>query len=247
MESYANILFVDIETVSVQPQFSMLSDEMQAEWERKARLIKHTGDTLPDPANVFTDRAGIYSEFAKIVCIAFGTIYTSDGVRRLRLKAISGDDEKTLLEEFNKVVTKMAALHGDVRFCGHNIKEFDIPFNCRRFIINGLTLPPCLMLSGRKPWEITHIDTMELWKFGDVKNYTALSLLAAVLGIPSPKGDIDGSMVSTVYWNEHDLDRISRYCMGDVLTCVRVFLRLKGDTGAPPEPEYADGPGNALP
>jgi DNA polymerase elongation subunit (family B) len=115
-----------------------------------------------------------------------------------------------------------------MKFCGHNIKEFDLPFLCRRMIINGLSLAPALQLNNKKPWEITHIDTLELWKFGDYKNYTSLALLAEVLGIPSPKSDIDGSMVGKVYWEEKNTERIAQYCMQDVLTTAKVFLKLSG-------------------
>ena len=128
----------------------------------------------------------------------------------------------------------------DLRFCGHNIKEFDIPFLCRRMVINGMELPSCMQLSGKKPWDITHIDTLELWRFGDYKHFTSLALLAAVLDIPSPKGDIDGSMVGTVYWKDKDLARIAKYCLGDVLTTARVFLRLKGYHGINPEPNIVN-------
>jgi hypothetical protein len=240
MELFNGILFIDIETVSVQQSFGSLSAEMQQEWERKARLLKHSGDSALDPSSVFTERAGIYSEFAKIICIGFGSIYNTATGLKLRLKAIAGDDEKVILQEFNNVIEKMAAINGQVRFCGHNIKEFDMPFICRRMVINNVPLPPALQLSGKKPWEVTHLDTMEMWKFGDNKNYTALSLLACVLGVPSPKEDINGSQVGDVYWKDKDLHRIKKYCMGDVLTSARVYLRLKGMGHLEIEPDYAE-------
>ena len=112
--------------------------------------------------------------------------------------------------------------------CGHNIKEFDIPFICRRTLINGLALPQIFQISGKKPWEISFIDTLELWKFGDFKNYTALKLLTAVFGIPTPKDDIDGSQVATVFYKENDIERISLYCQKDVLATAQVFLKLNG-------------------
>jgi hypothetical protein len=238
-EQFGGILFVDIETVPVQPAFTQLSESMQAEWERKARLIKNTGDTLA--GELFEARAGVYSEFAKIICIGFGSMYNASGQWKLRLKTISGHNEHEVLTAFVRVVDRITAMHGDVRFCGHNIREFDIPFICRRLVINGIPLPTCLRLSGKKPWEIHHIDTLELWKFGDNKNYTSLSLLACVLGIPSPKGDIDGSQVADVYWRDGDLERIARYCTGDVLTSARVWLRLRGGDHIDLIPDYADG------
>jgi DNA polymerase elongation subunit (family B) len=161
-----------------------------------------------------------------------------DNSWKLRLKTITNDDEKVLLNEFCELLTRFTSYHPDLRFCGHNIKEFDIPFLCRRMVISGVGLPSCMQLSGKKPWEINHLDTLELWRFGDYKHYTSLSLLAEVLGIPSPKDDLDGSMVGSVYWNEKDLPRIARYCMQDVLTSARVYLRLKGINDIVPEPVY---------
>lgn len=240
MEQFNGILFIDIETVSVEQSFGNMLPDMQHEWERKARLVKNTGDTPLDPAAIFTERAGIYSEFAKIVCIGFGSMYNTNTGLKLRLKAIAGDDEKLILQEFNNVIEKMTAINGQVRFCGHNIKEFDMPFICRRMVINNVPLPPALQLSGKKPWEVNHLDTMEMWKFGDNKNYTSLSLLACVLGVPSPKEDINGSQVGDVYWNDKDLPRIKKYCMGDVLTSARVYLRLKGLGHLALAPDYAE-------
>ncbi len=241
MEQFGGILFIDIETVPMQPQFALLQDGMKHEWERKARLIKNLTDPSADPGSVFEDRAGIYSEFAKIVCISFGSLHKDGNNWKIRLKSLADDDEQKILVGFARVIERMIAVHRDIRFCGHNIKEFDIPFICRRFVINGLPLPTCLQLSGKKPWEITHLDTMEMWKFGDNKNFTSLSLLAQVLGIPSPKSDIDGSQVAGVYWKERDLPRICMYCMQDVLTAAKVFLRLRGVAGIELVPEYVDG------
>lgn len=228
MEQFGSILFIDIETVSAVPAYDMLSPGMQVEWDRKARLVKRDPDTEFAPEQIFEDRAGIYSEFAKVVCISCGSLYPDGDGFKLRLKSIAGDNETDLLSEFASLLEKITALHREVRFCGHNIKEFDIPFLCRRFVINNLALPVSMQLSGKKPWEINHIDTMDMWKFGDIKNFTSLSLLAQVLGIPTPKGDIDGSQVGHVYWKDHDIDRISEYCMRDVLTSARVYLRLRG-------------------
>ena len=146
----------------------------------------------------------------------------------MRLKSLVNDNEKILLEEFADVIKKFAHHYKEIRFCGHNIKEFDIPFLCRRMIINNVPLPACMQIAGKKPWEIAHLDTMDLWRFGDHKNFTSLSLLAEVLGIPSPKTDIDGSMVAEVYWKDGDLQRIGTYCIQDVLTSAKVYLRLRG-------------------
>jgi len=238
-EHLTRVLFIDIETVPAFSTFENLSEGMQAEWERKARTLRQTepGDT---PPSLFTERAGIFSEFAKIVCISLGTLYKHDDTWKIRLRSLAGHNERDILSDLCHVIEKMSANAKDVWFCGHNIKEFDIPFICRRFVINGLSLPHCLQLSGKKPWEVPHLDTMEMWKFGDNKNYTSLSLLAQVLGVPSPKGDMDGSMVGKTYWAQGDIQRISDYCVQDVLAVARVFLKLKGIPIAP-EPEVVAG------
>jgi len=229
MELLSGILFIDIETVPVHPAFDMLSEGMQAEWVRKSKLIKVApSQEEATPQSLFEDRAGIFSEFARIVCISIGSIHQQEDKHTIRLKSFAYDDERKLLDEFCEMVTKFNNRYKEIRFCGHNIKEFDIPFICRRMIINNIGLPHCMQLAGKKPWEVSHIDTMELWKFGDHKNFTSLSLLAQVFGIPTPKGDIDGSMVASVYWKDQDLPRISAYCQKDVLTTAKVYLRLKG-------------------
>lgn len=240
MDELKHILFIDIETVSVQPDHAQLSGIMQKEWARKAKFLKSSIVENADPATLFNEKAGIYSEFAKVVCIGFGSFHKHEGLWRMRLKALTNHDEKALLTEFCEVLTRFIEYYPNLRFCGHNIKEFDIPFLCRRMIINGMGLPDCMQLSGKKPWEITHLDTLELWRFGDYKHYTSLSLLAEILGIPSPKEDIDGSMVGEVYWKEGDLERIGKYCMQDVLTAARVYLKLKGLNDIDPEPIYVN-------
>jgi len=239
MEHLKGILFIDIETVPTEPDFSFLTDRMQAEWTRKAKFVKTGKEELTDPQALFNERAGVFSEFAKVVCIGIGGLYEQDGKWKMRLKSLTNDDENALLNEFCALVSKFTQNYKDLRFCGHNIKEFDIPFLCRRMVIKGIGLPSCMQLAGKKPWEVSHIDTMEMWKFGDNKNYTSLSLLAEVLGIPSPKNDIDGSMVAHVYWREKDLARIGVYCMQDVLTSARVYLRLKG-INIDPEPVFVN-------
>ena len=240
MEQQKGILFIDIETVPVVPDYHLLPEQMQAEWARKSKFIKASNEEIVGPAMIFGDKAGIFSEFAKVVCIGFGSLQEQDKVLKMRLKALVNDDEKILLKGFCEVVTRFTNHHKEIRFCGHNIKEFDIPFLCRRMLINGISIPDCMNISGKKPWEVSHLDTMEMWKFGDFKNFTSLSLLAAVFGIPSPKTDIDGSQVANVYWNEKDLPRIGRYCLQDVLTSAKVYLKLKGINDVEIEPLFID-------
>ena len=225
------IMFLDIETVPQTSDFSELTGELAHLWEDKFAVIqkrmpeKYTEETTA--ADAFNNSAGIYSEFGKIVCISVGFIHFQENEMNFRTKSFSGSDEKLLLTDFIQLILKFCTTK-EQTLCGHNIKEFDIPFICRRLLINGLQLPPIFLISGKKPWEISFIDTLELWKFGDYKNYTALKLLTAVFGIPTPKDDIDGSQVAHVFYKEKDIDRISLYCQKDVIATAQVFLRLNG-------------------
>ena len=238
MQYLKEILFIDIETAPIQPEYGMLTEAMQAEWVKKTKFVKSQTEGIADPSVVFNERAGIFSEFAKVVCIGFGSLHNQENRWKMRLKSLVNDNEQILLTAFCEMLNRFVAHNKNMQFCGHNIKEFDMPFLCRRMVINGVPLPPCLDLAGKKPWEVSHIDTMEMWKFGDHKNFTSLSLLAEVFGIPSPKSDLDGSMVGTVYWKDKDLERIGRYCLQDVLTTAKVYLRLKGITNIELEAEH---------
>lgn len=229
-------LFIDIETVPYTDRFSSLTPAMQHLWAKKAATLKAAPEE--DPEALYTERSGVFSEFAKVVCIGIGCLVKKDDGWKIFLKSLTGDDERELLDRFCQVLKSFRDREKELIFCGHNIKEFDIPFLCRRMVIHGMDLPDCLDIAGKKPWEVLHTDTMELWKFGDKKNYTSLELLAEVLQIPTPKDDIDGSMVGQVYWQEHNLQRIADYCLKDVLTTARVFLRLKNIKGIDPEPVY---------
>ena len=216
-----NVLFLDIETVPASSEFSDLADEEKKLWEKKAEILRRNDpDTTADE---LYSRAGIYSEFGKIICISCGF---ANG-KEFRIKSFYGDDESILLEEFAHMLNK----HYDTDrylLCGHNGKEFDFPYISRRMLINGIKLPNILNMAGKKPWEIRHLDTMELWKFGDFKHFTSLELLASVFKIPTPKDDIDGSMVGYIYWKENDLQRIVTYCQKDVLTVAQLLRRYLG-------------------
>lgn len=218
-----NILFLDIETVPQNEFFSDLVKETQELYTEKTQY-QRKDEITPDE---FYERAGIWAEFGKIICISVGYFTIKNAERQFRTKSIIGD-EKELLEEFNNLVNTHFSNPAFV-FCGHNIKEFDIPYLCRRMLINGIQIPEKLQLFGRKPWEIPHLDTLELWKFGDYKHYTSLKLLTHVLGIPSPKEDIDGSEVRNVYYNEKDINRIKKYCERDVIAVAQVLLRLRNE------------------
>ncbi len=219
-----DILFLDIETVPQCADFGQLDDVAQELWSLKVTSLSKDGQT---PADLYT-RAGIYAEFGKIVCISVGFIHQlSDGQIAFRLKSCFGNNERELLQEFAEIIARFSAQH-NMQLCAHNGKEFDFPYIARRMLINGLTLPAILDIAGKKPWEISFLDTMELWRFGDYKSYTSLRLLTHIFGIPSPKDDIDGSQVAEVYWQEKDMLRIVRYCEKDVLSIAQLLLRYKG-------------------
>lgn len=218
-----NILFLDIETVPQLEFFTDLPEEAQQLFADKTQY-QRKDDLTPEE---FYNRAGIWAEFGKIICISVGYFTIKNAERQFRTKSIIGE-EKQLLEEFNDLVKTHFSNPAFV-FCGHNIKEFDIPYMCRRMLINGINIPEKLQLFGRKPWEIPHLDTLELWKFGDYKHYTSLKLLTHVLNIPSPKEDIDGSEVRNVYYNEKNIERIAKYCERDVVAVAQIFLRMRNE------------------
>ncbi len=216
-----DVLFLDIETVPGNADFDTLPEKMQKLWTKKAALI---GRNEPDltPAELYS-RAGIYAEFGKIVCISCGFV-SGHG---FRVRSYYSDEERLLLTDFASLLNRS---YTGQRYllCGHNSKEFDIPYIARRMLVNGLKLPEILNVAGKKPWEVRHLDTMDLWKFGDYKHYTSLELLAAIFDIPTPKDDIDGSQVGEVYWKEKDLERIAKYCEKDVLTTAQLLRRYLG-------------------
>ena len=219
-----DILFLDIETVPLYQQYSELSAEAQMLWEEKTRYQRKEEFS----AEEFYDRAGIWAEFGKIVCISVGYFSFRHQQRTFRVTSFTGE-EKELLEDFSRLVNEHFSRPNKL-FCAHNGKEFDFPYISRRMIINGIEIPQKLQLFGKKPWEIPHLDTMEMWKFGDYKHYTSLKLLAHILGIPSPKDDIDGSEVRNVFYNEGDIDRIATYCEKDTITVAQILLRFRNDT-----------------
>jgi uncharacterized protein YprB with RNaseH-like and TPR domain len=213
----SNVLFLDIETVPLVYNYQDLDPTMRPLWDTRFRFI-------PEGPESQYKKAGIFAEFAKVICISVGYFNGRD----FRIKSFYGHEEKIILQDFAALLNKHFN-RKDHLLCAHNGKEFDFPFLCRRMLINGIKLPKTLNLSGKKPWEINHLDTMELWKFGDYKNYTSLNLLAAIFQIPTPKDDIDGSDVARVYWEDRDLERIVTYCCKDVLTVAQLLLRFMGE------------------
>lgn len=216
-----DVLFLDIETVPAVETFDNLEPAFQMLWEKKSKYLRSPEQSAAD----VYERAGIYSEFGRVVCISVGFVAKKE-FTFLRLKSFYSHDEKTLLEDFTDLVSKFCTMHKDAILCAHNGREFDFPYIARRMIINRLNIPEILDNAGKKPWEVKLLDTMDLWKFGDYKNYTSLELLTSVLGIPTPKDDIDGSMVAGIYYGENDLARIARYCEKDVLAIAQVLLRF---------------------
>lgn len=220
------VFVIDIETVPQHQHFEEVPLHFQELWEHKTRNARKTDETAAE----FYDRAGIWAEFGKIICISIGFFYNHDGRQHFRVASHFGDDEKQILQNFSTLLCQQKT---DLLLCAHNGKEFDFPYLCRRMLINGISIPAQLQIAGKRPWEINHIDTMELWKFGDYKNYTSLNLMAAVLNIPIPKDDIDGSMVKNVYYEEKNLLRIVNYCQKDVITTAQILLRFKGLAAIP--------------
>ena len=216
-----HILFLDIETVPCEENYNALDPEWQQLWEQKTQYQRKDEYTPED----FYERAGIWAEFGKIVCISVGYFTFKGDIRHFRVTSFFGD-EKKILTDFSNLINNHFSQPQHL-LCGHNAKEFDIPFIARRMIINAIAIPGKLNLFGKKPWEVPHLDTLELWKFGDFKHFTSLKLLTKVLGIPSSKGDIDGSQVGHVYYVEKDIDRIVTYCEKDTIAVAQVFLRLR--------------------
>ena len=215
----SNVLFLDVETAPVVYQYKDLDENSRKLWDTKFRY---------QPADSFEEqykKAGVYAEFAKVICISVGFF----NEQTFRIKSFFGDDEKKVLSDFAQLLNTHYN-RKDHLLCAHNGKEFDFPFLCRRMLINGVKLPKPLNIAGKKPWEVNHLDTMELWKFGDYKSFTSLNLLANVFNIPTPKDDMDGSDVARVYWEEKDLERIATYCQKDVITVAQLLSRFKGES-----------------
>jgi DNA polymerase elongation subunit (family B) len=222
-----NLMVLDIETVPQYRVHDELPEHLQKLWDAKTKYQRKEDDT----AESFYERAGIWAEFGKIVCISVG-MFTKDIPTGFRVKSFASHDERELLVQFALMLKSRPA---NLVLCAHNGKEFDFPYICRRMLIHGIKLPAQLQIAGKKPWEINHIDTMELWKFGDYKSYTSLSLLTAIFNIPTPKDDIDGSQVGHVYWNEDQLERICIYCQKDVVATAQLLRRFRGQDLIPDE------------
>lgn len=217
------MLFLDIETVPLTPTLAEMPERLRKLWPRKAQQFRRDPSVTDDA--LFLRSAGIFAEFGKVIVVATGRLRQSTEGDSLHIITFSGHDERNLLFD---LAAHLGALEKGIRLCAHNGKEFDFPFLARRMLVHGIPLPDVLDHAGRKPWEVPHVDTMELWKFGDHKHYTSLEQLAALFDIPGSKGDMDGSQVREVYYEHCDLPRITRYCAADLLTLARVYARLTG-------------------
>ena len=219
-----DFLIIDIETVSGNENIENLSPELKKHWERKAGFIRNPEEMSPE--ELYAERAAIYAEFGKIIVIGMAIYHENKGEPALRVRALSNDNEKELLTEFKNFLEGKFD-QDNLKLCAHNGKEFDFPYLCRRMLINDIKIPWSLNMSGKKPWEVNHLDTMELWKFGDWKSYTSLDLLTTIFEIPSSKKDLDGSMVTKTYYKENEgLQRIEEYCKRDVVATAQLYLRL---------------------
>ncbi len=220
--SLKNILFLDIETASGEKTYESLSERHQKAWNHKASLIS----SEKTPEELYFTKAGVYAEFGKVIAIGIGFFFLDEAQKwNFKVKCFSGDNEQELLTDFIHLIEQKYK-GKKLIFCAHNGKEFDYPYLCRRMLINGLDIPRPLNLTGKKSWEVDHLDTMELWKFGDRKNYTSLELLSTIFDIPGSKTDLDGSRVNEAYYLENGLERIARYCAEDVLVTAQLYLKL---------------------
>lgn len=219
------ILFLDIETVPQTYSYQDLDEKTRELFNAKTRFSQSEEKSFE---TLYNERGGILAEFGKIVCISVGMVRENNLNKTIRLKSFAHDDEETLLKQFKRLLDEHYNSPSHI-LCGHNAKEFDIPYICRRMLINGIGLPAILDIAGKKPWEINHLDTLELWKFGDYKAFTSLALLCHVFQIPTPKDDISGADVARVYYEESDLPRIRHYCEKDVVALIQLFLKMKGD------------------
>ncbi len=216
------VIFLDIETVAEKESLANLSEideDYKKLWDKKASFFAKENLTSSE---LYLKKAGIFAEFAKVVCVSLGYLEEAEDGYALSIKSLYGDDEKSILEELKKILEKSTGYN----LCAHNGKEFDFPFLARRFIINRLAVPNVLNNHGKKPWEINFLDTMDLWKFGDYKNFTSLELLAKVLGLENPKNEVSGGDIHGLYYQEKNLEKIKNYCEKDVIVLAKIYLRL---------------------
>jgi len=223
--SYKNLLVIDIETASDHADYEEMNERFKALWDKKSSTLQNPRE-LPTE-ELYSDKGAIYAEFGKVICISVGIFTKDKNGYGLRIKSIALESEYENLMAFKQLLESKFDSKL-LRLIAHNGKEFDFPYLCRRMLVHGIPIPAAMDVRDKKPWEIHHLDTMDLWKFGDRKNFTSLDLLAALFQVPSSKDDIDGSMVNKVYHVDNGLQRIAEYCRRDVMVTAQVFLRLFG-------------------
>lgn len=225
---FSKKIFLDIETVSEVPDYQLLNEQYKRHWEQK---ISRTKSMAPDvgPEDLYHEKAAIYAEFGKIICISIGIFCKVNDGWIYRSKSFISDNEKNLLQSFARTFNTYFSSEKGYTICGHNVREFDIPYISRRLLKHQLKLPSMFDIAGKRPWQVKHIwDSLEAWKFGDYKHYTSLDLLCLYFGIDSPKNTCDGSMVHDMYWKDHDMQAIKEYCESDVRACAQVYGKLNG-------------------
>lgn len=219
-----NVVFFDIETVRIEDKLEKDTD-LYRSWEYKMRYSREAESKMEATSleESYNNKAALYAEFAKVVCITIGKI--KDG--QLMLKSFYGE-EGDMLRSFADVLNGMNAKNKYLQLAGHAIIGFDIPFLMRRCLINGVEVPNLLDTSMSKPWEVTAIDTMNIWKATSFYGASLLNI-ATAFGLPSPKMDVAGYETSDVYWKEGEkgLKRIVEYCERDVLTVANIVRKCR--------------------
>jgi predicted PolB exonuclease-like 3'-5' exonuclease len=223
-------LFFDIETSGLESNYERLSEKMQELWSKRSEILRNQlGEKYPDnkdksDSDLFELKSALQAEFGRVVCISFGKIKFVEDEPTIQIISVQDEDESVLLKKAFDIIIKMSKI--GVKLIGHNVKRFDIPFLCKRGIINSLELPAPLQVWDKKPWEISITDTSELWSFGAwQEGFASLDLLATVLGIDSPKEQMNGSEVHGYYYSGR-IEEITEYCERDVITLAQILLRL---------------------
>lgn len=226
------IVFFDIETASSHSSLDELSDvnpKLADLWRKRSEYLRTRFEENKDLTDdeLYLKKAGLSAEFSRIICATFGRIdIKEDAVlgdqTTLTIKSYSGSDELAILNGIHQVFSKFEGF----KFCGHNIKRFDIPVICKRMLINGLVLPTTLQTFDKKPWELPYLDTSEMWSFGAwQESFTSLDLLCTSLGVESSKDSLEGDMVNSYYW-DGKISEIVEYCEKDVVATTSCFLKL---------------------
>ncbi len=221
-----NLIFIDIETVKEHEGFSGLDDVSADLWRKKSSFFKVAEGSVEE--DLYEEKAGLYAEFAKVVCISVAfMVKNGEGKYDLRLKSFYGEEESFILKDFKELLDKYYK-NSKYIFCGHNIKDFDLPFLMRRMLINQIRLPLKFNINNFKFYQPMAVDTFQIWKFGDHRNYTSLKLMQKALKIDFPEySEIDGNDIDQLYWKDKNMDSIIEHCQNDVISVAQLMLRFK--------------------